>query len=79
MTQSDRCFPLFNIDEVSAVTRPPYSQKQVYSYIFAIITTITLLVWILRGLEVLAFLPGVVIWILLMLSIAMGVLRQVSR
>jgi hypothetical protein len=61
------------------VTRPPYFQKQIFSYLFAVITTITLLVWILRGLQVLAFLPGVIIWILLVLSIATGVFRQVSR
>ncbi|MCG5059871.1 hypothetical protein VB834_24035 [Limnoraphis robusta Tam1] len=61
------------------MTRPPYFQKQIFSYLFAVITTITLLVWILRGLQVLAFLPGVIIWILLVLSIATGVFRQVSR
>lgn len=61
------------------MTRSPYSQKQIFSYLFAVITTITLLVWILRGLQVLAFLPGVIIWILLVLSIATGVFRQVSR
>ncbi|WP_413166580.1 hypothetical protein ACL6C3_07695 [Capilliphycus salinus ALCB114379] len=61
------------------MTQPPFSEKVVFSYLFAAITTLTLLVWILRGLEVLAFLPGIVIWILLILSIATGVLRQVSR
>ncbi|MEA5501434.1 MAG: hypothetical protein WAN66_21585 [Limnoraphis robusta] len=61
------------------MTRSPYTQKQIFSYLFAVITTITLLVWILRGLQVLAFLPGVIIWILLVLSIATGVFRQVSR
>ncbi|MEL7036851.1 MAG: hypothetical protein AAFO04_14690 [Cyanobacteria bacterium J06592_8] len=61
------------------MTRPPSSAKRIFSYLFAIATTVALLVWILRGLEVLAFLPGIVIWILLLLSIATGVLRQVSR
>ncbi|MEB3282820.1 MAG: hypothetical protein VKK42_28260 [Lyngbya sp.] len=67
------------VDEGFGVTRPFVSQKLVFSYIFATVTTVTLLVWILRGLEVLAFLPGIVIWILIILSIATGVLRQVSR
>ena len=61
------------------MTQPPNSQKHIFSYIFAIAVTVTLLVWILRGLEVLAFLPGIVIWLLLILLIALGVLRQVSR
>ncbi|MDY7020726.1 MAG: hypothetical protein SWJ54_05085 [Cyanobacteriota bacterium] len=61
------------------MTRPPSSTKRIFSYLFAIATTVAFLVWILRGFEVLAFLPGIVIWILLLLSIATGVIRQVSR
>lgn len=54
-------------------------QKRLFSYLFRIVVAITLLVWILRGLSLLVFLPGVVLWILLFLSIGLGILASISR
>ncbi|SKB12733.1 conserved exported hypothetical protein [Planktothrix sp. PCC 11201] len=61
------------------MTRSPDSQKLIFSYLFASITGLLVLLWTLRGLSVLAFIPGYVIWILLFLSIATGILSSVSR
>ncbi|MCC5897339.1 MAG: hypothetical protein JJU32_05390 [Phormidium sp. BM_Day4_Bin.17] len=35
---------------------------------------LTLIIWVLRGLTLLSFLPGLVIWLGLLLSIALGLL-----
>ncbi|HAN75441.1 MAG TPA: hypothetical protein DCQ51_17865 [Planktothrix sp. UBA8407] len=61
------------------MTRSPNSQKLIFSYLFASITSLLVLLWTLRGLSILAFIPGYVIWILLFLSIATGILRSLSR
>ncbi|CUR32778.1 conserved hypothetical protein [Planktothrix tepida PCC 9214] len=61
------------------MTRHPDSQKLIFSYLFAFITTVLVVLWTLRGLSFLAFIPGYVIWILLILSIGTGVLSSVSR
>jgi hypothetical protein len=39
---------------------------------------ITVLVWILRGLGLLTFLPGLVIWVLLLLTIGAGVFSGIQ-
>ncbi|MGC9525528.1 MAG: hypothetical protein ACP5D7_23470 [Limnospira sp.] len=50
-----------------------------FSLLFGAFAGLTLAAWILRGLTVLAFLPGAVIWLLLVLAIATGVLSRVAR
>jgi hypothetical protein len=45
-----------------------------YYQLFGGILGITFLVWILRGLGVLTFVPGLVLWVLIFLSIAAGIL-----
>ncbi|XZN95006.1 MAG: hypothetical protein ACM65K_19315 [Microcoleus sp.] len=47
--------------------------------IFWAILGITLLVWILRGVSLLTFIPGVVIWILILLSFVAGILTTLLR
>ena len=47
--------------------------------VFLGLLTLTLLVWILRGLTVLAFLPSIVLWILLLLTIGSGVFTSLQR
>jgi uncharacterized membrane protein YphA (DoxX/SURF4 family) len=47
------------------------------SFLFLLILTVV--VWVLRGLQVLAFLPGIVLWLLLLFSIGAGVLSVVQR
>jgi len=49
------------------------------SQIFLALLGITLLVWILRGLTILSFLPGIVLWLLLLLTIGAGVITSLQR
>lgn len=61
------------------MTLYPSFQKRLFSYLFRITVAVTLLIWILRGFSVLAFVPGIVLWILLCCSIGLGILAQLSR
>ncbi|MEM9003301.1 MAG: hypothetical protein AAGE59_07215 [Cyanobacteria bacterium P01_F01_bin.86] len=47
--------------------------------VFLGLLVLTLLIWILRGFTILAFLPGVVLWLLLLLTIGSGVLTSLQR
>ncbi|NJN58436.1 MAG: hypothetical protein HC840_14280 [Leptolyngbyaceae cyanobacterium RM2_2_4] len=40
---------------------------------------ITLVVWVLRGVGLLTFLPGLVIWLLILLSVGAGVFDFIQR
>jgi hypothetical protein len=40
---------------------------------------LTLLVWILRGLTWLAFLPGLVLWVLILLCFGLGIISSLQR
>lgn len=44
---------------------------------FLITLLITLLVWVLRGIALLTFIPGWVLWVLILLCVAMAVLSAV--
>ncbi|MBE7382566.1 MAG: hypothetical protein F6J95_014280 [Leptolyngbya sp. SIO1E4] len=54
-------------------------QLSVPTQVFLGIFALTLIVWILRGLAILSFLPGIVLWILLLLTIGSGVLTSLQR
>jgi len=54
-------------------------QLSIPTQIFLGLLTFTLLVWILRGLTVLAFIPGIVLWLLLLLTIGAGVITSLQR
>ncbi|MEO1094508.1 MAG: hypothetical protein AAFX01_06365 [Cyanobacteria bacterium J06638_28] len=47
--------------------------------VFLGILALTLVIWILRGLSILAFLPGIILWILLLLTIGSGVFTSLQR
>lgn len=47
--------------------------------IFLGLLALTVLVWVLRGLTILAFLPGIVVWLLLLLTIGSGVVTSLQR
>ncbi|MEM6837702.1 MAG: hypothetical protein AAF609_12700 [Cyanobacteria bacterium P01_C01_bin.120] len=49
------------------------------SQIFLALLVLTLLVWVLRGLTILSFLPGLLIWLLLLLTIGAGVITSLQR
>lgn len=40
---------------------------------------LTALVWFLRGLALLAFLPGLVIWLLILLCFGLGIVSSLQR
>jgi hypothetical protein len=44
---------------------------------FLIVLGITTFVWILRGIGVLTFIPGAVLWVLILLSVATAILAAV--
>lgn len=46
--------------------------------VFLTILFITVLVWVLRGLGILTFLPGLVIWVLLLLTVGAGVFSGIQ-
>jgi hypothetical protein len=49
------------------------------SRIFLSLLGATLLVWVLRGLTILSFIPGIVLWLLLLLTIGAGVITSLQR
>jgi len=49
------------------------------SRIFLALLLVTLLVWVLRGLTVLSFIPGIVLWVLILLTIGSGVITSLQR
>ena len=61
------------------MTNSPRFQMRLSTRIFLSILGITLLVWILRGVGLLTFLPGAIIWILILLSFVAGILNTLIR
>ncbi len=49
------------------------------SQVFLALLGLTLLVWVLRGLTILSFIPGIILWILLLLTIGAGVVTSLQR
>ncbi|WP_035992166.1 hypothetical protein [Leptolyngbya sp. KIOST-1] len=47
--------------------------------LFLIALGVTAALWILRGLSVLAFLPGVVIWLLILVCFGLGIVSSLQR
>lgn len=54
-------------------------QLSIPTQIFLSLLTVTALVWLGRGLTVFAFLPGGILWILLLLTIGSGVFTSLQR
>ncbi|MDA0211639.1 MAG: hypothetical protein OT478_15870 [Cyanobacteria bacterium FC1] len=51
-----------------------YSPKPA-TVVFWVILAVTFLVWVLRGIGVLTFIPGWTIWVLILLSIVAGIVQ----
>ncbi|MEB3357511.1 MAG: hypothetical protein VKK04_12355 [Synechococcales bacterium] len=47
--------------------------------LFLVLLGLTLGIWILRGLGIFTFLPGGLIWLLLLLTIGAGVINGIQR
>jgi hypothetical protein len=46
---------------------------------FLAVLGLTAILWILRGLSVLAFVPGLVIWVLILLCFGLGIVSSLQR
>lgn len=57
---------------------PPQSET-IISNLFFMVVGLTILVYILRGTGILSFMPGGVIWFLMLLAIATGILFFVEK
>jgi hypothetical protein len=47
--------------------------------LFLGILALTLVVWVLRGLSLLAFVPGIVLWVLILLCFGLGIVSSLQR
>jgi hypothetical protein len=49
------------------------------SRLFLGVLALTVVVWVLRGFALLAFLPGIVLWFLILLCFGLGILSSLQR
>ena len=61
------------------VTPSPPSETLIVTYVFAVTVVVTVVVYLLRGFGLLTFLPGAVLWVLILLSIATGLVYGVQK
>ncbi|MBW4575853.1 MAG: hypothetical protein KME08_11270 [Aphanothece sp. CMT-3BRIN-NPC111] len=61
------------------MSQTPKSVTEIFAYIFSSVLGITIVVYLLRGFGILTFIPGGVIWFLLLLSIGTGILYGIMR
>ncbi|WP_413255546.1 hypothetical protein [Floridanema fluviatile] len=61
------------------MARTPNSGNWRFISIFSLILGITLVVWVLRGLAILSFLPGGIIWVLILLCLIAGILSYLQE
>lgn len=57
----------------------PNRRNRALTQTFGILLGITVAIWLLRGFGVLTFIPGGVIWLLILLSIITGTLSRLHR
>jgi len=55
------------------------SSEKMPIYIFTSLLGLTMMIYLLRGLGVLGFMPGGTLWILILLSIASGIIYGVQK
>jgi hypothetical protein len=58
---------------------PPNTGSAILLYIFAIALIVTGVVIILRGIGILTFIPGYLIWALILLTIGLGIIGGLNR
>lgn len=62
------------------MSRGSTGKTTAFTYLFGMVLGITILVWILRGVKILSFIPGGVIWVLFLLSVGIGIINwQLQR
>ncbi len=52
---------------------------QPFTKAFLVALGVTLLVWLLRGVTLLAFMPGVVLWVLILICFSLGIISTLQR
>jgi hypothetical protein len=52
---------------------------QPFTKAFLVALGVTVVVWLLRGLAVLAFMPGAVLWVLILLCFSLGIISTLQR
>jgi hypothetical protein len=61
------------------VARTPNPGNWRFISIFSLILGITLVVWVLRGMAILSFLPGGIIWVLILFCVIAGILSYLQE
>ncbi|NEO97625.1 MAG: hypothetical protein F6K58_02720 [Symploca sp. SIO2E9] len=57
----------------------PPSEAKNFAYAFVITLAITVIIYLFRGFGILTFLPGGVIYLLILLSIVMGIVYGIQK
>lgn len=61
------------------MSRSPRSETLTLSYIFGIFLSLTIVIYVLRGVGILTFLPGGILWLLIFLSIGTGIAYGIQK
>jgi hypothetical protein len=61
------------------VARTPNPGNWRFISIFSLMVAITLIVWILRGMAILSFIPGGIIWVLILFCVITGILSYLQE
>ncbi|MFB2881791.1 hypothetical protein [Floridanema aerugineum] len=61
------------------MARTPNPGNWRFISIFSLILGITLVVWVLRGMAILSFLPGGIIWVLILFCVIAGILSYLQE
>lgn len=59
--------------------RPRRYPLQPFTKVFLMAVGLTFILWILRGLSVLSFMPGSVLWGLILLCFSLGIISTLQR
>lgn len=55
------------------------SSERIPAYVFAAMVGLTVMLYLLRGMGVLGFIPGGTLWVLILLSIASGIAYGIQK
>ncbi|MBE9116162.1 hypothetical protein IQ249_09670 [Lusitaniella coriacea LEGE 07157] len=58
---------------------PNRSENSILAYLFLMVLSVTVIAYLLRGFGILTFIPGGIIWLLILLSIGTGILYGVEK
>ncbi|HEY9298844.1 MAG TPA: hypothetical protein VIQ31_21305 [Phormidium sp.] len=61
------------------MARTPNPGNWRFISIFSLIVGITLVVWVLRGMGILTFIPGGIIWVLILFCLIAGILSYLQE